>query len=261
MKLLVRYPVLFKVTNILIKYRLGLVITLILLCNNLIVVAKTLPDFSQFPIGEARKTAFYNFFRPIIKDENAKILKERDFMLSFKFKYDNGIEIPEEDIKIFHDLAKKYKLDSDNFEKEYFWDRVNRRVDHIPFEIAMAQAAVESGWGTSGFAIQANNIFGVWTYEQGTGIVPKERIQGATHEIRIYDNVESSIASYMLNLNTNKAYRRFRDIRWELRLEGVAMEPILMCEGLKYYSQRRMEYVNLLQKMIRSDRDIMVGED
>ncbi len=258
MRLLEKYPVLFNIKRNIVTYRLGLAITLILLFSITNTNAIQLPNFNNYQAGSERKEAFYRFFIPIITKENEKILKERNFMLSFKFKYDNGIDISVTEIRKFHELAKRYKLKTKNFDKPEFWNEVNKRVDHIPLEIALTQAAVESGWGTSGFARQANNIFGVWTFKQGTGIVPKERAPGATHEVRIYDSVEASISSYMLNLNTNKAYRKFRDIRWELRLEGVAMDPVLMCEGLKYYSQKKLEYVNLLQKMIRKDSDLIL---
>ncbi|MBN2830433.1 MAG: glucosaminidase domain-containing protein [Candidatus Cloacimonetes bacterium] len=235
--------------------RLLLTILSIVTALSLFSSSADLPDFSQYPAGNARKTAFFQFLKPIVVEENTKILKERNFMLSFKFRYNQGLDISDKDMKRFCAVARKYKLDPNNIDLQSFWDKVNLRIDMVPPEIALIQAAVESGWGTSGFVREGNNLFGVWTFRQGMGIVPKDRHPEANHEIRIYESINDSIASYMLNLNTNKAYKKLRDTRLEMRQNAEPIDPVQLCEGLIHYSQKKLEYVNLIQKMIENNME------
>jgi Bax protein len=223
--------------------------------TSLFTITNDFPDFSNYPAGNKRKTAFFQYLKPIIAEENTKILKERNFMLSFKVRYMKGMNIRETDTQKFCAIARRYKLDPNNIDLESFWEKVNLRIDMVPTEIALVQAAVESGWGTSGFVREGNNLFGVWTFRQGMGIVPKDRHPDANHEIRIYESINDSIASYMLNLNTNKAYKKLREMRLEMRQNAEPIDPVLLCEGLLHYSQKKLEYVNLIQKMIVNNRD------
>jgi Bax protein len=237
--------------------QISIVLLLVLCITSLFAVTKTLPDFKQYKSISERKTAFFSFIKPIIVEENKLIAQDRDFMLSFKYKFENKMDISPKDVKRFKAISKRYKVNSEKLADESFWASVNKRIDIIPVELAVIQAAIESGWGTSGFAIQGNNLFGVWTFQKGTGIVPKERAEGATHEVRVYKSINASIASYMLNLNTNRAYKKLRELRWQLRENSKALDASVICEGLVNYSQLKGEYVTMLKKMIRNNSELI----
>jgi len=91
------------------------------------------------------------------------------------------------------------------------------RVDVVPPSLAIAQAAEESGWGTSRFAVEANAVFGQWTFRKGAGVVPERRDPGKRHEVRSFEGLRQSVSAYMHNLNIHWAYKEFRRVRRELR--------------------------------------------
>jgi len=116
----------------------------------------------------------------------------------------------------------------------------------------LAQAAIESGWGTSRFALQGNSLFGQWTWVEGNGIAPTERAEGATHSVKAFDSLRASVRDYLLNLNTNKAYEHLRDLRQQLRDQGREPDAHIMAAGLSKYSQRGDHYVDEVRAIINS---------
>jgi len=120
--------------------------------------------------------------------------------------------------------------------------------------LAMAQAAIESGWGTSRFAIHGNAIFGQWTTAGGRGLVPTGREEGKTHKVRAFDRLSDSVNAYILNLNTHRAYRGLRELRQEARKDGKRPNGLVLAAGLEPYSERGEEYVELLRSLIRVNR-------
>ncbi len=114
-------------------------------------------------------------------------------------------------------------------------------------DIAPAQAAIESAWGTSRFAIEANNIFGEWTFSPGNGVVPRERPEGEIYELTRFKDLISSVRSYAYNLNVSPFYKEFRAIR-----AGRIKKPIE--EGLLYYSQRREKYIQQIKIIIANNQ-------
>jgi len=137
------------------------------------------------------------------------------------------------------------------------WQSLLARVDIIPLEMALVQAANESAWGQSRFAQQGNNYFGQWCYKKGCGMVPKQRVAGATHEIRRFANVRQSVRAYVQNINTSPAYAEFRTIRHSLRVQSRPLDAYVLAVGLKSYSERGMAYVRTIQSMIRSNRTLI----
>ncbi len=125
------------------------------------------------------------------------------------------------------------------------------RVDTIPEDLALAQAANESAWGTSRFSLVANNLFGQWTFIPGQGIIPKDRPEGETYEVRKFSTVYDSVRSYLLNLNTHQAYKQLRQLRTASRVNGQNPKGLKLAEGLLRYSTRGEDYVKELQAMIR----------
>ncbi len=130
------------------------------------------------------------------------------------------------------------------------------RLDAIPPSLALAQAAIESGWGTARFAQKGNALFGQWTWKDSErGIVPLKRPKGARYRIRAFDYLIDSVRAYMLNLNRNPAYREFRYLRAALRRDGIRDHAGLKLAGtLTRYSTRREAYVAELRAVIVMNR-------
>lgn len=124
----------------------------------------------------------------------------------------------------------------------------------------MIQAANESAWGQSRFAQQGNNLFGQWCFSEGCGLVPSQRGSDADHEVRTFDSINDSVASYLHNLNTSHAYADLRDIRADLRANNQPFDALMLAEGLSQYSTRGEEYVEEIQMMIRSNLALMQAE-
>ena len=133
---------------------------------------------------------------------------------------------------------------------------LKQRVDIIPPALALAQAAIESNWGTSRFATQGNNYFGQWCYIKGCGLIPKNRKKGAIHEVKKFKNAYESVASYMNNINTNKAYARFRLTRATQRSNDRTLSAIILADDLKLYSARGYAYINELKKLMDQNKTI-----
>jgi Bax protein len=111
------------------------------------------------------------------------------------------------------------------------------KVDVIPVSIALAQAAIESGWGTSRFVIEGNALFGQWSWFKGSGIVPEKRDTEKTYEIKSFDNLGDSVASYMKNLNSNINYEEFRMARNSFRINKSSINSIDLIEFLSNYAE------------------------
>ena len=123
-------------------------------------------------------------------------------------------------------------------------------MDVIPVSLVLAQAATESGWGTSRFAVQGNNLFGQWCYREGCGIVPKQRAGDASHEVRAFPTIEGSVNAYFANINSHHLYQNFRQIRAEMRQQQMTLDSTALAAGLKRYSERGMNYVEDILKII-----------
>ena len=123
----------------------------------------------------------------------------------------------------------------------------------------MAQAANESAWGLSRFAQKGNNLFGQWCFKKGCGIVPGQRNAGANHEVRKFASINDSVASYMHNLNTGRAYKDLRKLRATLRSTNAAVDGHTLAKGLIKYSSRGKAYVKEIQSMIKTNMTLMQG--
>lgn len=179
---------------------------------------------------------------PVIQKENEKIYSERTFI-------ENTIKksiflINSSNVSQLLQLKKKYKI-----ARLYDLRAYLRKIDIIPPSLALAQASLESGWGKSRFAREANNLFGQWTYT-GNGMVPENREEGKIHTIRIFRDLEDSVENYMLNLNIGWAYTEFRQKRYELRQKNETLDGYLLSETLLEYSSAGQAYVDDLKTMI-----------
>jgi Bax protein len=195
-----------------------------------------------------RKTLFLSLVLPMVLEANGHIATDRRRLLYLSAAAESGQELPADAQSWLERLAARYKTAPDRL------DVLLRRVDVVPVSLAISQAAIESGWGTSRFAQQGNAIFGQWTTAGGKGLVPEGREEGMTHKVRAFDRLSDSVEAYLLNLNTHRAYRHLRAKREEIRLAGERPDGIILAEGLEPYSQKGEEYVELLRSIIRVNR-------
>ena len=127
------------------------------------------------------------------------------------------------------------------------------RMDMIPVSIALAQAAKESGWGTSRFALEGNAIFGQWTWD-GQGIAPLNRDGDKSHKILKFPILRASVKAYKNNLNTHKSYLKFREKRKALRDKDKKITGLALTDTLKNYAQTGSEYTKILNQIIKQNR-------
>ncbi len=212
---------------------------------------KDLPDLGS---NREKKNIFFKSILPMILLANGEIRRERELVIELKSKIDNDQPLAEEQLQKLSTLAKRYQVKSAALSSPQAIAELLSRVDIIPPELAMAQAANESAWGTSRFSQLANNLFGEWTFTPGTGIIPEGRPDGATYEIRRFDSIYDSIRSYLLNLNSHYAYQELRQFRAAARAADEPLDGIKLAEGLFRYSIRGEEYVKDLQTLIQQNR-------
>ncbi|NDV62469.1 hypothetical protein G0Q06_08410 [Puniceicoccales bacterium CK1056] len=234
----------------------GILIAAVVLIVVLIPVklGRDLPDFSKIDdIGE-RKAAFFEFLKPYVDRSDLEILSQRKRLEAINGNLDRG-PMSRRNERWVRQLASAYEMEIDP-ESPLTADLVGsllERVDIIPQSMALAQAALESGWGTSRFAQQGNNLYGVWCYEPGCGIVPKRRPAGATYEVKKYSTPKESFDDYIQNLNTNPAYLSLRQIRSSLRREGKPVTGIALSDGLYRYSEEGWTYIGKIQRVIQTN--------
>jgi len=216
-----------------------------------------LPDFSKYKNTVNKKKAFFTFLEPIIVSENNKVLAQRDSILSLEKFVEDGNILTSSDSATLENFAIRYRVDYDTLGSEDFFEKLLMHVDIIPIDLALAQAANESAWGSSYFARHGNNLFGQWCFTPGCGIVPRKRPKDDTHEVAVYDNLAHSIASYIQYLNSHPVFRKLRKERHEARKKGKEPSGYEMATGLKAYSARGMDYVKTLQSMIKKNRKYM----
>ncbi len=206
--------------------------------------------FTQFPRDldnlqsvQLKKETFIKIVLPLIVAENEKILDDRErlkTLINKKFTTDTEKQWLRQ--KLLEYKVKKSDLDELIF-----------RMDMIPVSIALAQAAKESGWGTSRFALEGNAIFGQWTWD-GQGIAPLKRDGDKNHKILKFPILRASVKAYKNNLNTHKSYSKFREKRSQLRNKNKNITGLALTDTLKNYAQTGSEYTKILNQIITQNR-------
>ncbi|WP_440903658.1 glucosaminidase domain-containing protein [Catenovulum sp. SX2] len=209
------------------------------------------PDFKAIPAGKERKKAFFNYFLPIVEFRNNQLLALREEVVEL---YEKRTQLTSEQIAHVESIANEYDIEGFSVSNEQNWQTLIRRIDVVPPSLALAQAANESAWGTSRFALQGNNFFGQWCFRKGCGLVPKSRGEGQVHEVAKFNSPQQSVFRYMHNLNTHEAYRQLRGLREKLRNQQQSITGIKLASGLEKYSERGHEYIEELRQMIRFNK-------
>ena len=217
---------------------------------------KPVPDFSVYTQVEDKKAAFFNYLRPEVEKQNAYLLTLRHYVQTLYRKALAEEPFSEDDITRLAWLEKEYRVKSSDPLNTKLLNLL-QKIDVLPAELVLVQAANESAWGTSRFAREGYNFFGMWCFVEDCGFVPKRRNEGAVHEVAKYDDLSQAMYSYMRNLNRHPAYKDLRDIRAQLRNSGKEVTANALVEGLTRYSERGEEYIHELQQMIRVNRDLI----
>lgn len=196
--------------------------------------------------GKAKKEAFIAEIRPIIVNVNSVIASKRSFCVAFVIQaWRQGLrELDEDNYRQLAKIASEYNIKHIFNINEYLV-----RMGEIPVSLAIAQAAIESGWGESRFTKEANNIFGHYTWGE-VGLVPLDRERGKRHKIRIFSSLQESVMMYALNLNSNAAYENFRLSRAEFARSGKLFSGISAAETMQNYSELGEKYIIMLKTLI-----------
>jgi len=178
----------------------------------------------------------------VIKKEkkNIKMYKKRKMKI---MKKNNNTKLEK---KWMDKKYKQYGIPSKDLSK------LKIRMDEIPVSLAIAQAAKETGWGTSRFAQEGNALFGQWTWS-GEGLKPKEAEKSEGHKVMKFNVLQASVRAYQRNLNTHSSYKEFRQARAKLRDKGVPLDSITLSKFLNEYAETGNEYVEVLQKIINQN--------
>ena len=206
----------------------------------------------DFDYLDSNKKDFVKTVLPIIINENQNILMTRSFVKNLKNKLETFRTLENKEIRTLNDIAKNYNI---KYLKKHKLDLVNEilfNVDVIPNSIVLAQAAIESGWGSSRFAREHNALFGEYTYDTEKGVIPLNRDSGKTHLIKSFNSLDSSVKSYFNNINSHYAYREFRDIRKIMRDKNNFSDVNLLVEKLETYAADS-NYVNTIRSVIEKN--------
>lgn len=209
-----------------------------------------LPDFGAIDDPAERKELFISRIAPMAAKVNREIELTRERLLSIDAGMEAGRTTGPMQRNFVRAVAGRYGFDNDREMNRALLREVLARVDVVPVSLVVAQAAIESGWGTSRFAQHGNNLFGMRIYDVGEGMVPRERAAGEEFELAVYDGPREAIRSYMQNLNTHPRYRELRDLRAQLRRAGAVIDGERLADGLLHYSEQGAEYVGQVKSII-----------
>ncbi len=210
----------------------------------------SLPNFSAYTDTQKKKQAFFDFLFPIAVNENLFLMQIRTQLNDLGQK--NNLEaLTTDELEWLSQLRSDYLIESDD--TEVVIQSLLKRIDIIPPSLILAQAAIESGWGTSRFARKANNLFGHWCFSEGCGLIPKARSDGKAHEVAKFDSVNESIRSYLKNLNSFHRYEHFRTLRSQSSIKETGKGVLKLVPGLLAYSEQGNLYIRKVTRMIKQN--------
>ena len=204
-----------------------------------IYLTKLPKDLKTLGDTKKKRELFIKILLPLILYENQKITEDRDKLFKIINK---NFNTPGERVWLKRRF-KEYKISDQDLAK------LKMRMDTIPVSLALAQAANESGWGTSRFALEGNALFGQWTWSK-KGITPTNQDVGTSHKIMNFQILKASVKAYKNNLNTHNAYREFREARARLREENKNITGLELTQYVKNYASIGVKYVKILESII-----------
>ena len=203
-----------------------------------------LPDeIKMIENTKKRKDFFIQIVLPLIIKENNNIKLDRKTLFNIINKSNNTAS----EINWLENKYKQYGVKSKDL------STLKIRMDEIPVSLAIAQAAKETGWGTSRFAQEGNALFGQWTWS-GEGLKPKDAEEGKGHKVMKFNVLQASVRAYQRNLNTHSTYKEFRKARAEFRDLNKPLDSIQLSKYLNKYAETGNQYVEVLQKIIKQNK-------
>ena len=207
-----------------------------------IYLTKLPKDLNSLGDTKKKRELFIKIILPLILDENNQISEDREKLFKIISKSFNTVG---ERVWLKRKF-KEYKIDDQDLAK------LKMRMDIIPVSVAIAQAANESGWGTSRFALEGNALFGQWTWSK-KGISPKNKDPDQSHKILQFKILKASVRAYKNNLNTHNAYQEFREARAKMREEGKSINGSKLAKHLERYASIGEKYVLILEDIIEKN--------
>ena len=199
-------------------------------------------EIKKIENSKKRKDLFIQIILPLVIKENNNIKLDRNKLFSILNKSKNTTA----ENTWLNAKFKQYGVVNKDL------STLKIRLDEIPVSMVIAQAAKETGWGTSRFAQEGNALFGQWTWS-GEGIKPASADTDSTHKVMKFKILQASVRAYQRNLNTHTSYKDFRSARAEFRDEGKKLDSIILSEYLDKYAETGKEYVRILQQIIRQN--------
>lgn len=210
-------------------------------------------DWPDITAEDTRKSGFFRTLLPLVLIANRKIAEERDQIIALQQTLGSGGSLSQSEQDWLDETATRYLVTNDDGDPAKIIEALVPRVDEVPVSLAIAQAALESGWGRSRFALEGNALFGQWTWDD-TGMKPQQATAGSTHRVARFDNLLDSVEAYMLNLNSQGAYTDFRKIRAAQRAQGNTPDGLTLASTLVHYSQEGAAYPVKLDSIIRTNK-------
>ena len=199
-------------------------------------------EIGKIENSKKRKDLFIQIILPLVINENDRIKLDRMKLFSILNKSKNT----KKEKNWLNVKFKQYGVVNKDL------STLKVRMDEVPVSMAIAQAAKETGWGTSRFAQEGNALFGQWTWS-GEGIKPADAEDDSTHKVMRFKVLQASVKAYQRNLNTHSSYKGFRSARAELRDEGKKLDSMILSEYLDKYAETGKKYVEILQQIIRQN--------
>ena len=199
-------------------------------------------EIKQIESAKKRKSLFIQIILPLILEENNLILIDRKRLFSILNKNQNS----KKEINWLNRKFKQYGVLNKDI------PTLKVRMDIIPVSLAIAQAAKETGWGTSRFALEGNALFGQWTWS-GDGIKPAGAENDTKHKVMKFKVLKASVRAYQRNLNTHSSYKNFRQLRAQLRDDSEKLDSLLLADQLDNYAETGKEYTKILKQIINQN--------
>ena len=199
-------------------------------------------EIKQIENANKRKNLFIQIILPLILEENNVIILDRKRLFSILNKNKNS----KKEINWLNSKFKQYGVLNKDI------PTLKVRMDVVPVSLAIAQAAKETGWGTSRFALEGNALFGQWTWS-GEGIKPAGAESDTKHKVMKFNVLKASVRAYQRNLNTHSSYKSFRHLRAQLRDDSEKLDSLILADQLDNYAETGKEYTKILKQIIKQN--------
>ncbi len=207
-------------------------------CEKVIpIVYRRVPVLDNLPVYEKKKK-FIEIVLPSTLIANFRISQKREKVIKIRKKLETGNKLSYTEKRFLSDILDEYRASS--------IEDLLRKLNTIPISIALAQAAIESGWGSSRFFIKGNNVYGMWTFKKNR----KNKIKAKENNVflKTYPDILASVEDYLYSLNVSWAYEKFRLVRLK------STDPLLLSNHLERYSTLRKKYVRRVKTLIKENR-------